>query len=353
MRTTIGWQSADGTTTLRRAAIERRDLRDDDIAVRVDYCGVCHSDLHLLSGLMPHFKNAAGIVPGHEFTGTVTAVGRSVTGFAPGDPVAVGTLVDSCGTCPMCRAGQENFCYSGPTSTYGSPDRIDGTTTMGAYSREYVLREKFAYRLPAGLDPAAAAPLMCAGITMWEPLREAGIGAGSRVAVAGLGGLGHLGVKLAAALGAEVTVLSRTPDKTDDAHQLGAGDLLVTTDDAQLARAAGRFDLILDSISGPHELSPLLGMLTLGGTLSVLGFPMPTPVNLMELAAGRKKLTSSGTGGTRHTAELLSFAAEHGITADIELLPSAEIQQALERLERGDVRYRFVLDLADLDQPAA
>ncbi|MFG1848629.1 NAD(P)-dependent alcohol dehydrogenase [Micromonospora carbonacea] len=349
MRTTIGWQSVDGTVALQRATFERRDLRGDDIAVRVDYCGVCHSDLHLLNGMMPHYKSAAGVVPGHEFTGTVTAAGAEVTRFAPGDRVAVGTLVDSCGTCPMCQVGQENFCLERPTSTYGSPDRLDGTITKGAYSREYVLREKFAYRLPAGLDPAGAAPLMCAGITMWEPLREAGIGSGNRVAIAGLGGLGHLGVKLAAALGAEVTVLSRTPGKADDARKLGAADLLVTTDDAQLARAAGRFDLILDTISGPHDLSPLLRLLTLEGTLSVLGFPMQTPVNLMELSFGRKKLSSSGTGGTRHTAELLSFAAEHGITADIELLPSAQVQQAFDRLERGDVRYRFVLDLADLD----
>ena len=349
MRTTIGWQSVDGTTDLQRAAFERRDLRSDDIAVRVDYCGVCHSDLHLLSGMMPHYKNAAGVVPGHEFTGTVAAVGAAVTRFAPGDLVAVGTLVDSCGVCPMCQVGQENFCHAGPTSTYGSPDRIDGTITKGAYSREYVLREKFAYPLPAGLDPAGAAPLMCAGITMWEPLREAGIGPGSRVAVVGLGGLGHLGVKLAAALGAEVTVLSRTPGKADDARRLGAVELLTTTDEAPTARTTGRFDLVLDTIAGPHDLSPLLRLLTLGGTLSVLGFPMQTPVNLMELTFGRKKLSSSGTGGTTHTAELLSFAAAHGITADVELLPSAHIQQAFDRLERGDVRYRFVLDLADLD----
>lgn len=352
MRTTLGWQSTDGTTDLRRVAIERRELRGDDLAVRVDYCGVCHSDLHLLSGMMRRYKTGAGAVPGHEFTGTVTAVGDAVSRFAPGDRVAVGTVVDSCGTCPMCEAGQENFCQQGPTSTYGSPDRIDGTTTLGAYSREYVLRDRFAYHLPDGLDPAASAPLLCAGITMWEPLREAGTGPGSRVAVAGLGGLGHLGVKLAAALGAEVTVLSRTPGKAGDALRLGATDLLVTTEDGQLARAAGRFDLILDTGSGPHGLSPLLRLLAPGGTLSVLGFPMETPVNLMDLVPGRKKLTSSGTGGTRYTAELLSFAAEHDITADIELLPSARVHQALDRLQRGDVRYRFVLDLADLDQPA-
>lgn len=345
MRMTTGWQSADdGSTALRRVPVERRDLRDDDIAVRVGYCGVCHSDLHRIRGLL----GEGAIVPGHEFTGTVTAVGAAVTGFAPGDQVAVGTLVDSCGACPMCEAGQENFCYEGPVSTYGGKDRIDGTKTQGGYSREYVLRDKFAYALPAALDPAAAAPLMCAGITMWEPMRAAGVGSGSKVAVAGLGGLGHLGVKLAAALGAEVTVLSRTAGKAGDARTLGAADLLLTTDDAGLQEARGRFDLILDTISAPHDFSPLLRLLGLDGTLSVLGYPLPAQVPITALTQGRKKLTSSGTGGRKHTAEMLAFCAERGITADIELLPSARVQEALARLETGDARYRFVLDLSDL-----
>jgi uncharacterized zinc-type alcohol dehydrogenase-like protein len=346
MRLTTGWQSTDGTTALRRVSIERRDLRDDDIAVRVDYCGVCHSDLHVINGLIKAVKG--GLVTGHEFTGTVTAAGAAVTGFAVGDQVAVGTIVDSCGVCPMCSAGQENYCYEGATTTYGGKDRVDGTLTQGGYSREYVLRETFAYRLPERLDPAAAAPLMCAGITVWEPMQAAEIGPGSRVAVAGLGGLGHLAVKLAAALGAEVTVLSRTPDKAADAHKLGAADLLLTTDDSQLARARGRFDLILDTISAPHDLPPLLRLLALDGTLSVVGLPTEIPLRLTDLTYGRKKLTSAGTGGRAGTAALLAFCAEHGITADIELLPSARVQEALTRLGSGDVRYRFVLDLADL-----
>ena len=346
MRTTTGWQSTDHSIALRRVPIERRELRDDDIAVRIDYCGVCHSDLHRVRGTL---FDEGDLVPGHEFTGTVTAAGPAVTSFALGDRVAVGTLVDSCGVCPMCQAGQENFCYEGATGTYGGTDRVDGTKTKGGYSREYVLREKFAYRLPDELDPAAAAPLMCAGITMWEPLRAADIGPGSQVAVAGLGGLGHLGVKLAAALGAEVTVLSRTPDKAADARKLGATDLLLTTDDKQLAQARGRFDLILDTISAPHDVPPLLGLLALDGTLSLLGYPNEIPLRIMDLIYGRKKLTASGTGGRRGTAELLAFSAAHGITADIELLPSARVQEALTRLDRGDVRYRFVLDLSDLD----
>ncbi|MEV7808775.1 NAD(P)-dependent alcohol dehydrogenase [Microbispora sp. NPDC088329] len=348
MRTTTGWMSTEGTTALRRVRIERRDLRDDDLAVRVDYCGVCHSDLHRIGGLLG--ENA--LVPGHEFTGTVTAVGVAVTAFSVGDRVAVGTVVDSCGICEMCRIGQENFCYEGPVTTYGGTDRVDGTRTQGGYSREYVVRDQFAYHLPDGLDQAAAAPLMCAGITVWEPLRAAGIGPGSRVAVAGLGGLGHLGVKLAAGLGAEVTVLSRTPAKADDAHKLGAVDTLTTGDDQQTRRARGRFDLILDTIPAAHDLSPLLRMAALDGTLALLGYPLEQAVRILDLVQGRKKLTSSGTGGRRHTAELLDFCAGHAITADVEVLPSARVQEALDRLGRGDVRYRFVLDLSDLDQPA-
>ena len=345
MRLTTGWQNTDGTTALERVQFERRDLRDDDIAVRVDHCGVCHSDLHRILGAL----GEGTLIPGHEFTGTVTAVGPAVSSFVPGEKVAVGTLVDSCGACPMCLAGQENYCYERPTSTYGGVDRIDGTTTKGGYSREYVLREGFAYRLPDELDSAAAAPLMCAGITMWEPLRAAGIGPGRQVAVAGLGGLGHLGVKLAAALGAEVTVLSRTPDKAEDALALGASGLLLTTDDQQMDEARGRFDLILDTISAAHDLSPLLRLAALDGTLAVLGYPFETSVKIMDLIQGRRKLTSSGTGGRRQTAEMLAFCAEHGITADVEVLPSARVQEALDRLAKGDVRYRFVLDLSDLD----
>ncbi|GAA4160562.1 NAD(P)-dependent alcohol dehydrogenase [Gryllotalpicola daejeonensis] len=351
MRTTTAWQSQDNSTRLDRVAIERRELRDDDIAVRVDFCGVCHSDLHAIHGLVG--KPTDGLVPGHEFTGTVTELGPSVTGFAVGDRVAVGTLVDSCGGCVMCRAGQENYCLNGLVTTYGGVDRIDGSITKGGYSREYVVRADFVYHLPEDLDAAGAAPLMCAGITVWEPLRAAGVGRGSRVAIAGLGGVGHLGVKFAAALGAEVMVLSRTPDKANDARALGAAGLIDTTDEEQLAQASGRFDFILDTISAPHELAPLINLLALDGTLSVVGLPLPTEVPLMLLTRGRRKLTSSGTGGRRGTAEMLAFAADHGITADIEVVPSAEVSTALDRLERGDVRYRFVLDLADLDAPAA
>ncbi|MEW2165507.1 NAD(P)-dependent alcohol dehydrogenase [Streptomyces sp. NPDC007084] len=347
MRITAGWQSLDpSSNALTRVTIERRELREDDIAVRIDYCGVCHSDLHRIRGML----GEKDLVPGHEATGVVVATGREVTGFAVGERVAIGTIIDSCGECAMCLAGQENYCYDRPTTTYGGTDRIDGTVTKGAYSREYVLREKFAFHLPDQLDAAAAAPLMCAGVSVWEPLRAAGVGPGSRVAIAGLGGLGHLAVRLAAAFGAEVTVLSRSTAKAQDARALGAAGLLVTTDDAQVAAARGSFDFILDTISADHDLTPLIGMLGLDGTLCVLGNPLLAGPKLWELGAGRKKLTSSGTGGLRQTAEMLEFCASHGITADVETLPSGRIETALNRLAAGDVHYRFVLDMSDLDQ---
>ncbi|RAO48328.1 putative formaldehyde dehydrogenase AdhA [Micromonospora saelicesensis] len=346
MRTTIGWR-ASGPTALRRMSLERRDLRSDDLAVRVDYCGVCHTDLHSLRDHDQHAK--APLVPGHEFTGVVTGTGAEVTAFSVGDRVAVGNIVDSCGTCAMCRAGQENFCHSFPTLTYGGTDRQDGSTTLGAFSREYVVRDRFAYPLPSGLDPAAAAPLMCAGVTVWEPLRSLGVGSGSRVAVAGLGGLGHLAVKLAVALGATTTVISRTQEKRDDALRLGAHDLLDSTDTRQMAATRDTFDVVIDTISASHDLAPYLKVVAMDGTLSLLGYLGPVTVEAMDLLVGRKKLSSAGSGGRRSTAEMLQFCADNGIAADVEVLPSAQVETALDRLRRNDVRYRFVLDMSDLD----
>lgn len=343
MRTTEAWGVDGDAGVLRRVRLQRRDLRPDDVAVRVDYCGVCHTDLHAIG------THSAGVlVPGHEFTGVVTEVGPAVTRFAAGDAVAVGNIVDSCGGCAMCVAGQENFCREFPTLTYGGTDRRDGSATAGAYSREYVVRDRFAYRLPAGLDPAAAAPLLCAGVTVWEPLRSLGAGPGTKVAVAGLGGLGHLAVKFAVALGAETTVISRSADKAADARKLGAHDVVVSTDPDQLAGARDRFDVVVDTISAPHDLGPYLGLVAMDGTLSQVGHLGPVTVRTMDLLVGRKKLTSAGSGGVPATAAMLAFCAEHGITADVEVLPSARVNEALDRLRRNDVRYRFVLDLADL-----
>ncbi|AOS64551.1 NAD(P)-dependent alcohol dehydrogenase [Actinoalloteichus hymeniacidonis] len=345
MRSTLGWSADSDAATLRRTPLERRDLRPDDIAVRIDYCGVCHTDAHSLRG----HQGATPLVPGHEFTGVVTEIGPEVAGFTVGDAVAVGNIVDSCGTCDMCEVGQENFCREFPTLTYGGTDREDGTTTLGGYSREYVVRESFVYHLPAGLNPAAAAPLLCAGVTVWEPLRALDVGPSTRVAVAGLGGLGHLAVKFAVALGAETSVISRSADKAEDARALGATGFVLSTDPEQRAAARDRFDVVIDTIAVSHDVGPYLRMVAMDGTLSHLGYLGEITVQTMELLGGRKKLSSAGSGGRPATAAMLEFCATHGITADVEVLPSAQVNAALERLERNDVRYRFVLDMSDLD----
>ncbi|MFB9681931.1 NAD(P)-dependent alcohol dehydrogenase [Streptosporangium vulgare] len=345
MRTTTGWR-ATGPMALRRVSLERRDLRPDDVAVRVDYCGVCHTDLHAVRDYDQHAK--APLVPGHEFTGVVTETGPEVTALSVGDRVGVGNIVDSCGVCAMCEAGQENFCHSFPALTYGGVDRKDGSTTLGGYSREYVVRDAFAYPLPSGLDPAAAAPLLCAGVTVWEPLRSLGVGPGSRVAVAGLGGLGHLAVKMAVALGAATTVISRTRDKDEDARRLGADDLIASADPQRMAAARDSFDVVIDTISAPHDLAPYLRSVAMDGTLSLLGYLGPVTVEVMDLLVGRKRLGSAGSGGRPATAEMLRFCADNGIVADVEVLPSSQVHTALDRLRRNDVRHRFVLDMSDL-----
>ncbi|WP_193612799.1 NAD(P)-dependent alcohol dehydrogenase [Nocardioides lijunqiniae] len=345
MRETQAFQAAAPGAALELVSIERRDLRPDDVAVRVTHCGVCHTDLHALKA---RDADAFPVVPGHEFVGEVAAVGADVTAFAVGDPVAVGNIVDSCGVCAMCEIGQENFCVEYPTLTYGGRDRTDGTVTSGGYSAEYVVREGFVYRRPPGLDPAAVAPLMCAGITVWEPLRQWGVGEGTTVGVVGLGGLGHLAVKLAHALGARVTVFTTSPRKADDARALGADDVVVSTDAQDMARVAGTLELVIDTVSAEHDLGPYLAAVALDGTLCSVGHLGPVTVETLALLIGRKRLSSSGSGGRPATQELLDFCGEHGITADVEVLPSRQVATALERLERNDVRYRFVLDLADL-----
>ncbi|MER5948178.1 NAD(P)-dependent alcohol dehydrogenase [Streptomyces sp. NPDC001904] len=345
MRTTTGWR-ATGPETVARTQLTRRELRPDDIAVRVDFCGVCHSDVH---ALRTHDEHAgAPLVPGHEFTGVVTGTGAEVTAFSVGDGVAVGNIVDSCGTCAMCVAGQENYCRSFPTLTYGGTDRVDGSTTLGAYSREYVVREGFAYALPAGLDPAAAAPLLCAGVTVWEPLRALRVGPDNRVAVAGLGGLGHLAVKMAVALGATTTVISRGDGKRDDALRLGAHSFVDSTDEQRMAEVRDTFDVVIDTVSAPHDLAPYLRTVATDGTLSLVGYLGQVTIEATDLLMGRKKLSSSGSGGRPGTAEMLRFCADNGIVADVEVLPSAQVNTALDRLRRNDVRYRFVLDMSDL-----
>ena len=345
MRTTRGYAALTDAVAVEPWTFERRDLRSDDVAVRVTYCGVCHSDLHALEA---HTGSDGPLVPGHEFVGLVDAVGAAVTRFAVGDPVAVGNIVDSCGTCALCRAGQENYCEQFPTLTYGGADRHDGRPTYGAYAAEYVVREDFVYALPEGLDPAATAPLLCAGVTVWEPLVRWQAGPGRRVAVVGLGGLGHLAVKLAAALRAHVTAVTTTPGKGEDARRLGADDVLVSTDEEAMAGARDRFDLVIDTVAAPHDLTPYLRTVALDGTLCTLAIVEQLAFDPMALLVGRKSVASAGSGGRPGTRALLEFCAEHRIGADVEVLPSARVGEALDRLARGDVRYRFVLDLSDL-----
>ena len=309
MHTLTAYQALAPGAPLRRAQITRRDLRPDDITVSVTHCGVCHSDLHALrdpGGTFP-------LVPGHEFVGHVSAVG--------------------------------------PALTYGGSDRHDGSLTQGAYSSEYVVRERFAYHRPAHLDPAGVAPLMCAGITVWEPLRRWNVGSGTRVGVVGLGGLGHLAVKLAAALGAHVSVFTTSAAKADDATRLGAHHTVVSTDTTAMTAAQGSCDLVLDCVSAPHDLAPYLRVLALDGTLCSLGHLGTLTIETIDLLIGRKSLASSGSGGHRYTRDLLDFAGRHGITADVEVIPSAQLNAAQQRLAAGDVRYRFVLDLSDIDVP--
>ncbi|WP_305783797.1 NAD(P)-dependent alcohol dehydrogenase [Symbioplanes lichenis] len=321
-------------------SFERRDLRADDVAVRVTWCGVCHSDLHAAEALT---EGAPPLVPGHEFVGEVAAVGPDVTSFRVGDAVAVGNIVDSCGACAACRAGEEVFCAEFPALTYGGAEN-----TFGGYAQEYVVREGFVYALPPGLDPAGVAPLMCAGATVFGALRTWDVGPGQVVGIVGLGGLGHLAVKFAKALGARVVVFTTSPDKQGPALMLGADETVVSSGAVAMASQAGRFDFILDTASGKHDPTPYLRTLKIDGTLCMLGTPDRYEPESMVMAMGRRRLAASAGAGRPRVREMLDFAARHGITADVEKLPATEAGTALARLAANDVRWRFVLDLREL-----
>jgi uncharacterized zinc-type alcohol dehydrogenase-like protein len=349
MRTTTGFALLEPGAPLQAWTFERRDPRPDDVVVRVTHTGVCHSDIHAIDGTGP---DGTPLVPGHEFTGEVVAVGPDVTRFTVGDLVAVGNIVDSCGVCANCLDDEQSYCLEFPTTTYNGRDRVDGTVTRGAYSAEYVVREAFVYHLPAGLDPAGAAPLMCAGITVWQPLSRYGVGPGTNVGIVGLGGLGHLAVKFAKALGATVTVFTTSASKVSDARELGADDVIVSTDPQAMADAARRFDFVLDTAAGKHPITPYVQTLTMDGTICELGIPDRYEVDAFSLLVGRRKLTASGSGGTRDTQAMLDFAGEHGIVADVEVLPAASVNTALDRLRANDVRWRFVLAFASEDLAA-
>lgn len=326
--------------------IERRALRAEDVDIEILYCGVCHSDLH-------QARNDWGstqypVVPGHEIVGIVRAVGPGVTKFAAGDRVAVGCLVDSCLTCEQCADHQEQYCEKRATGTYNSRDRVDGSPTYGGYSASIVVREEFVLRVPEALDLARAAPLLCAGITTYSPLKHWKVGPGTKVGVVGLGGLGHMGVKLAAGLGAEVTMITTSPGKANDAHALGADHVLVSTDKDAMKASARSFDFILNTVPVKHDIQPYLMLLKPGGTQVIVGAIDTLTLHSGQLLAGRKQLSGSAIGGIKETQELLDFCAAKGIEPETETIAMADINHAYERMERSDVKYRFVIDMATL-----
>ncbi len=337
------------TTPLRPHTIDRRDPGPRDVQIEILYCGVCHSDLHTVRGEWG--KVTYPCVPGHEIVGRVAATGKDVTRLKAGDHAAVGCMVDSCRQCESCQRGLEQYCDNRQvTWTYDSPDPHTGGVTYGGYSTTIVVDEHFVVPVPASLDLAAAAPLLCAGITTYSPLRHWKVGPGSRVGIVGLGGLGHMGVKFAHAMGAHVTLFTTSPGKADDARRMGADDVIVTDAAGTWTRAAAaaRIDVIVDTVALSHDLNPYLGALRRDGTLVLVGLPSAphAPVLANRLTSQRRSLAGSGIGGMRETEEMLAFCAEHGIACDIEMIQMPEINQAYERMLRSDVKYRFVIDLA-------
>lgn len=327
---------------------ERREPRPDDVVIEILYCGICHSDLHQVNN---DWKGAAyPIVPGHEIIGRVIATGKSVTRFKADDNVGVGCLVDSCQHCSSCEKGFEQYCLEGPTQTYNGKDRHDGTRTFGGYSEKIVVSDKFVLKIPDGLDLQAAAPLLCAGITTWSPLRHWNVKAGSHVAVIGLGGLGHMAIKLAKALGAHVTLFSRSPNKEKDARDLGADQVVISTRKEDMSKVTGKFDLILDTVPYAHDLNAYIPTLSVNGTLVVLGFlgNLDSAINTVPMIMGRKAIAGSVIGGIPETQECLDFCGKHQITSEIESIKIQDINQAYERMLKSDVKYRFVIDMASL-----
>lgn len=344
---TIGYATQASSEPLAPFHFERRALRSNDVAIEILYCGVCHSDLHTA-------RNDWGmtqypIVPGHEIIGRVIEVGSDVQKYKVGDNVAIGCLVDSCMNCDQCEHGEEQYCRNQFTATYGYPDRITGEMSQGGYSKHIVVREEFVLRVPEGLDLAKAAPILCAGITTYSPLRTWNVGKGSRVAVVGLGGLGHMAVKLASAMGAHVTVISRNPDKKRDAEALGANETLISTDEHAMQQAMNKFDLIIDTVPVKHDINPYLPLLNVDGTLVLLGQvgPIMEPTTI-PMIFGRRRIAGSLIGGIKETQELLDLCAEKKVLPECEMIRMDEINEAFVRMEQADVRYRFVIDMSSL-----
>lgn len=332
-------------------SFERREPRPQDVAIDILYCGVCHSDIHTARGEWQGtvYPN----VPGHEIIGRVSAVGESVTNFKKGQLVGVGCMVDSCRQCSSCSEGLEQYCESGFTGTYNGEDKIGGTQhsiTYGGYSDKITVDERFVLNIPENLDAAASAPLLCAGITTYSPLKHWHVGAGQKVGVIGLGGLGHMGVKFAKAMGAHVVVITTSPKKAVDADKLGASEVLLSTDEAAMSAAANSFDFLLNTIPVGHDTEPYMHLLKRDSAMVIVGSVEPlTKVNGISLIFGRRRLAGSLIGGIAETQEMLDFCGEHNITCDIELIDMKDINQAYDRTVNGDVKYRFVIDIATLD----
>jgi uncharacterized zinc-type alcohol dehydrogenase-like protein len=346
MPTTRAYAAQSAKAPLAPFSLERREPRANDVLIDILYCGVCHSDIHQArdewgGAIFP-------MVPGHEIVGRVSKVGSAVTRFKAGDAVGVGCFVDSCRECEQCHEGEEQYCHKGMVGTYNGREK-DGSPTYGGYSTHITVDEKYVLRIPESLPLDRAAPLLCAGITTYSPLRHYGVKAGDKVAVVGLGGLGHMAVKLGKAMGAEVTVLSTSPSKEKDARALGATHFAATSDKETFQKLAGQFHFIIDTVSAPHDYNAYLGLLKVDGTMILVGAPeKPTPLSAFPLIMGRRRLGGSLIGGIRETQEMLDFCAKHNVVSDIEVIPVQKINEAYERMIKGDVRYRFVIDTASL-----
>lgn len=325
-----------------------RTLRDHDVQIKVLFCGVCHSDLHQARN---EWNNTLfPVVPGHEIVGRVSAVGNHVSRYQVGDLVGVGCIVDSCRSCPSCDEGLEQYCENGFTGTYNGEDRQTGATTYGGYSTDMVVDQDFVLRVPENLDPAGVAPLLCAGITTYSPLRQWGAGPGKKVGIVGLGGLGHMGVKLARAMGAHVVLFTTSASKVEDAKRLGAHEVVISRNPEEMAQHTNSFDFILNTVAAQHDLNPFLNLLRRDGTLTLVGAPEhdhPSP-QVFNLIMKRRRIAGSLIGGIAETQEMLDFCGQHGITSDIELIPMQQINEAFERMLKSDVKYRFVVDIDSL-----
>ena len=343
------YSAASAKSPMASTKISRRDPTENDVQIEILFCGICHSDLHQVrdewSGVMP---TVYPCVPGHEIVGRVAKVGSAVKKFKAGDLAAVGCMVDSDRTCPECKAGQEQFCPNS-TLTYNFPDRHLGGVTYGGYSESIVVDEHFVLRVPANLQLAGAAPLLCAGITTYSPMHHWKVGKGQKVGVVGLGGLGHMGVKFAHALGAHVVVFTTSPNKKDDALRLGADEVVISKDANEMQKHASSFDFILDAVSADHDINVYLNMLRRDGHVVMVGAPeKPLPVSVFSLIMGRRSLSGSPIGGIAETQEMLDFCGKHDITSDVEIIPIQKVNEAYERLLKSDVKYRFSIDMASL-----